>query len=566
MKTIFTFFQIVFSFLFLFIFSFCQSPKQSPNPEILPATVEKKYHYSKQISEIKKQMAKTYLYPEELNKPKAFQKAAIIATESFGHQILLPKSFYTKFQDSIQGDIIHDGELSDLIIIRNPNFENTTMQSDSVASQLEEEFTKIPFSQDLLESVMKILYLQNEALSLTNTDTIKWEEIQFVASEGYVSSFLGSSLMIYEKYEDLLRPKTMISIEIPLKETKSKRKIITFLKETSFLKKIGLQNEDELITINGNPIRYLSTETVNRMFKGKVGENIDISILRNQNEKYGFKVPLKENKPSDQKIAEGQILTGKYNFIYIKVSGFIKNNQSSATEMMKENYFTLMEDAKNKNIVIHGFVLDLRNNPGGFLDQIIECMRMLIPNGLLVTTQSSRTSPSMVYANQSTITELPLVVLINENTGSGSELIAGVIQHYHRGIILGSKSTGQGLVHILNKVSGEENSLIKIASSFLYLPNGKKFHETGITPNVWVSDLKEMDLNLFDAKNNEQINSTSESKEKYQKLDITSISQWIEQNGTFRQKIRSDNDKNLLPDYQLYRSLDFFSGYLATQK
>ncbi|TGL26161.1 peptidase S41 [Leptospira bourretii] len=566
MKTIFTFFQIVFSFLFLFIFSFCQSPKQSPNPEILPATVEKKYHYSKQISEIKKQMAKTYLYPEELNKPKAFQKAAIIATESFGHQILLPKSFYTKFQDSIQGDIIHDGELSDLIIIRNPNFENTTMQSDSVASQLEEEFTKIPFSQDLLESVMEILYLQNEALSLTNTDTIKWEEIQFVASEGYVSSFLGSSLMIYEKYEDLLRPKTVISIEIPLKETKSKRKIITTLQETSFLKKIGLQNEDELITINGNPIRYLSTETVNRMFKGKVGENIDISILRNQNEKYGFKVPLKENKPSDQKIAEGQILTGKYNFIYIKVSGFIKNNQSSATEMMKENYFTLMEDAKNKNIVIHGFVLDLRNNPGGFLDQIIECMRMLIPNGLLVTTQSSRTSPSMVYANQSTITELPLVVLINENTGSGSELIAGVIQHYHRGIILGSKSTGQGLVHILNKVSGEENSLIKIASSFLYLPNGKKFHETGITPNVWVSDLKEMDLNLFDAKNNEQINSTSESKEKYQKLDITSISQWIEQNGTFRQKIRSDNDKNLLPDYQLYRSLDFFSGYLATQK
>lgn len=566
MKTIFTFFQIVFSFLFLFIFSFCQSPKQSPNPEILTATVEKKYHYSKQISEIKKQMAKTYLYPEELNKPKAFQKAAITATESFGHQILLPKSFYAKFQDSIQGDIIHDGELSDLIIIRNPNFENTTMQSDSVASQLDEEFTKIPFSQDLLESVMEILYLQNEALSLTNTDTIKWEEIQFVASEGYVSSFLGSSLMIYEKYEDLLRPKTVISIEIPLKETKSKRKIITTLQETSFLKKIGLQNEDELITINGEPIRYLSTETVNRMFKGKVGENIDISILRNQNEKYGFKVPLKENKPSDQKIAEGQILTGKYNFIYIKVSGFIKNNQSSATEMIKENYFTLMEDAKNKNIVIHGFVLDLRNNPGGFLDQIIECMRMLIPNGLLVTTQSSRTSPSMVYANQSAITDLPLVVLINENTGSGSELIAGVIQYYHRGIILGSKSTGQGLVHILNKVSGEENSLIKIASSFLYLPNGKKFHETGITPNVWISDLKEMDHTLFDAKNNVQINSTTESKEKYQKLDITSISKWIEQNGTFRQKIKSDNDKNLLPDYQLYRSLVFFSGYLATQK
>ena len=567
MKTISTLFQIVFSFLFLFIFSFCQSPKQSPNPEILPATVEKKYHYSKQISEIKKQMAKTYLYPEELNKPKAFQKAAIIATESFGHQILLPKSFYAKFQYSIQGDIIHDRKLSDLIIIRNPNFENPTMQSDSVASQLEEEFTKIPFSQDLLESVMEILYLQNEALSLTNTDRTKWEEIQFVASEGYVSSFLGSSLMIYEKYEDLLlRPKTIISIEIPLKETKSKRKIITPLQETSFLKEIGLQNEDELITINGEPIRYLSIQTVNRMFKGKVGENIDISILRNQNEKYGFKIPLKENKPSDQKIVEGQIWTGKYNFIYIKVSGFIKNNQSSATEMIKENYFSLMEDAKNKNIVIHGFVLDLRNNPGGFLDQIIECMRMLIPNGLLVTTQSSRTSPSMVYANQSSITDLPLVVLINENTGSGSELIAGVIQHYHRGIILGSKSTGQGLVHVLNKVSGEENSLIKIASSFLYLPNGKKFHETGITPNVWVSDRKELDHNLFDAKNNVQINSTTESKEKYQRLDITTISQWIEQNGNSRQKINSEKEKGLLPDYQLYRSLDFFSGYLATQK
>ncbi|MCW7490571.1 S41 family peptidase [Leptospira meyeri] len=536
---------------------FCQSPKPIPLSEKLPIELEKTYQHSKQISAIKKQMALSYIYPKDLNNPKAFQRAAVFATESFENHILLPESFYLKYKDSIQGEIVQNGKLSNLVIIQNPNLENKVMLSDSVASQLEEEFTKITFTQDLLESVLQVLYSENP------NDT-NWQNILYAASEGYVSSFLGSSIIKLEKYEDILQPKTNISIDIQLRETNSKRKFITSLQDTSFLKKIGLQNGDELLAINGKPVRYLSIQTINHMLNGKIGSTIRVDVERNQ--KYSFEILLKENKPTEQKMVEGQIWTGKYNFIYIKVFGFLRDNQSNATNLIKEYYSTLTEEAKNKNIMIHGFVLDLRNNSGGYLDQIIECMRMLVPNGLLLTTQSSKAPTNMVYATQSTITDLPLVVLINGNTGSGSELIAGVIQHYRRGIILGSRSIGQGLVHTLNKVSGEDSLLIKITSSFLYLPNGKKFHESGITPDFWVSDQKEVDHNFLDVKNNIQVDSVAESKEKIPKLDISSINKWMEQNGSASQKIKSEKDKNHLPDYQLYRALDFFSGYLSTQE
>ncbi|TGL41357.1 S41 family peptidase [Leptospira perdikensis] len=559
MKLNFTNSRIIFSIQIslLSILLSCQSPKPIPLTEKFPIEAEKIYQHSKRISAIKKQMEFSYLYPKDLNNSKAFQRAAVLATESFENHILLPKSFYVKFQNSIQGVIIQDGVLSNLIIIQNPNLENKVMLSDSVASQLEDEFTKITFTQDLLESVLQVLYTEK-------TNDTNWENIIYAASEGYVSSFLGSSIMILEKYEVLLQPKTIISIDIPLKETNSKRKIITSLQDTSFLKNVGLQNNDELLAINDKPVRYLSIQTINHLLKGKIGSTIKVDVQRNQ--KYSIEIPIKENKSTEQKMIEGQIWTGKYNFIYIKVSGFLKNNQSSATNLIKENYFTLVEEAKNKNIIIHGFVFDLRNNSGGYFDQIIECMRMFVPNGLLVTTQTHKGPPNMVYANQSTITDLPMTILINGNTGSGSELIAGVIQHYQRGIILGSKSTGQGLVHTLNKVSGEDSLLIKITSSFLYLPNGKKFHESGITPDIWVSDQKELNPNFLDAKNHIQADSAGDSKEKNPKLDISSINQWIEQNGSASLKIKSEKDKNILPDYQLYHSLDFFSGYLATKK
>ncbi|XDD48423.1 S41 family peptidase [Leptospira sp. WS39.C2] len=193
-------------------------------------------------------------------------------------------------------------------------------------------------------------------------------------------------------------------------------------------------------------------------------------------------------------------------------------------------------------------------------------MRLFIPKGLLYST-STNYPFNEYFATNSILTDLPLFVLINENTGSGSELIAGVLRHHNRGTILGTKSLGQGLVHSLRKVPRFETYIIKYPTSFLYLPDGNKFHGPGITPDIWIGDGTNEFPKFFNPNSYTTDNTSDGTKPNHSKsqLDFSKIGQWVETNGSAKQNIQSDLKKGLTPDYQLLHSIDVFSGLLATK-
>lgn len=552
-----------------FFLLFCQFPTSKPSSTTPQKDIEKTYQYTKQLSAIKLQMGKTYLFPNDLENPNAYFTAAVYATEALDNHILFPKSFYLRYKDTIRGNILQERKLTDVVIIQNPNLENPIMNSDEVLFQLNDDIAKLSFTRDKLEDVMEVLYHQVEATKLANVVNVKWTDIEFAASEGYVSNCLQSSLIQTENYEELFKPQTIFSIYLPLTETKTKRKTITSVSNTSQLKQFGIQKNDEIIAINGKSIRYLSLLKIYSMLKGKLGESVKLSIKRNLDQTFQVEIPFLKSKPNEKnKIVFGEIWKGQHNILQIKVKGFIKGNDKTTTDLIKETYLESMADAKQKNISIHGIILDLRDNSGGYLHLIIECMRMFIPMGLLTTTKIGKRTPDEIYGNGSSITDLPLVVLINENTGSGSELIAGAVRLRKRGFIFGSKSTGQGIVHSMQKLMGYDSLILKITTSYLYLPNGKIFHGIGIEPDISISDEANVKIKFPELSPSHLSNLTKEGKDEISsntQLDESKLSLWVETNGTAKQTIQKESKQGLSPDYQLLHSLDVFAGILANQ-
>ncbi|TGL62542.1 S41 family peptidase [Leptospira jelokensis] len=564
---------LIGSFSIFLFFLTCQLPKQKSETLTTFSTLpglDKTYLYSKRITETKTLLQRNIIYPKELNLPSAHLAAAIVATERLGNHILLPKSFYHKYNTAIKGKVIQDGEMADVIVIQNPDLENPNLKTDETILELEGEFTKLPFGQGQLEEVMEVLNKQIHKKYKQPDSKQEWEKIEIAALEGYVSKLFSTTIFEQVLWEDSFKPKSFITISIPIKESKTKRKFIDLLRKSHSIKKLGFQTEDEILSINGNSVRFLSISTINSMLKGKVGESIKIEIQRNTNQILFLNIPLMANwsdESVEDKIVEAKILTGKYNFIHMKVLKFLKGNDSDSIKLIKDNYQSLMEEAKTKNITIHGFILDLRDNSGGFLDMVIECMRLFVPKGLLLSIQNRNAPPNESFATNSTMTDLPLVVLINENTGSGSEQIAGVIQYQNRGRVLGTKSFGQGIIHNLRHVPGFETFLIKFPTSFLYLPDGKTFHGIGITPDIWIADGANENPKFSKPSSNLTENESVEMQPKDSKflLDLPTISQWVEKNGSANERIQFELKAGQSPDYQLIHSLDVFSGILSTR-
>ena len=139
----------------------------------------------------------------------------------------------------------------------------------------------------------------------------------------------------------------------------------------------------------------------------------------------------------------------------------------------------------NKNEIV-GYVLDLRNNPGGLLDQAVNVTDIFLARGEIVSTRGRKKSDGSRYnaVKNDLIDGLPLVVLINQGSASASEIVAGALQDHKRAIIMGTKSFGKGSVQTI--LPSGENVAIKLTTARYYTPSGKSIQKTGIDPDILV--------------------------------------------------------------------------------
>ena len=256
------------------------------------------------------------------------------------------------------------------------------------------------------------------------------------------------------------------------------------------------------------------------IMRGKAGSKIKLTVNREDNKTLQIVIT---RAVIELKAVKAKILN---NIAYIRVSSF---NQKVDTQIIK----AISKFKKNNKII--GYVLDLRNNPGGLLDQAVNVTDVFLDRGEIVSTRGRfERDGSRFNAIKTDLTDgLPLVVLINQGSASASEIVAGALQDHKRAIIMGTKSFGKGSVQTI--LPSGENVALKLTTAKYYTPLGRSIQKTGIDPDILVEqfELKKSsesenpsrkEADLRGAIDNEQ-NSTKNDKEKEsskQKVDDSS--------------------------------------------
>ena len=238
---------------------------------------------------------------------------------------------------------------------------------------------------------------------------------------------------------------------------------------------VGVKAGDYIVKINEYQVQGKTlTEAVDLM-RGPVGSDIEITVRRKGVKKaIVFKITreiIKIQSVKSKKIND--------NIGYIRLTAF---NENSSTQIKKRiNEFT-------KDKKIKGYILDLRNNPGGLLSQAIKISDFFLTNGEIVSTKSRKESENRRwFANKGDIINgKVLIVLINYGSASASEIVAGALKDNKRAILLGENTYGKGSVQSI--IHLKNNGAIRLTISKYYLPSGKSISEVGITPDIEVAE------------------------------------------------------------------------------
>jgi len=240
----------------------------------------------------------------------------------------------------------------------------------------------------------------------------------------------------------------------------------------------GLRPGDLIVQIDGEPVMGLSlAEAVERM-RGPVNSEIKLTIKRDGRDPFDVKM-----KRAVVKIQSVKSQLQGDDVGYIRITSFNEQTDSGLQSAMKQ----LRAKAGSK---LTGIVLDLRNNPGGLLDQAIAVCDDFLDKGEIVSTRGRHAEDAQRYdAKQGDITDgLPVVVLINGGSASASEIVAGALQDHHRAILLGTKSFGKGSVQTIIQLPG--HGAMRLTTARYYTPSGRSIQAQGIEPDINVEPAK----------------------------------------------------------------------------
>jgi carboxyl-terminal processing protease len=235
------------------------------------------------------------------------------------------------------------------------------------------------------------------------------------------------------------------------------------------------------------------TDAVKKM-RGKVGEMVNLTVLR-ESEKKLLEFKIVRGIIKIQDIKEAIILEDQIGYIRL-----VEFRESTANDLNKAI-------EKLKKIGLNALILDLRNNPGGLLESAVDVVEKFIPKGkIIVSTKGRLASQNMEFLSTSsnTIVDLPMVVLINEGSASGSEIVAAALQDYKRAIILGTKSFGKGSVQTIIPLN--DGSALRLTTSKYFTPLNKQIHGKGVIPDIIVEEGKiELVVKEGEEKKNQEI-------------------------------------------------------------
>lgn len=236
--------------------------------------------------------------------------------------------------------------------------------------------------------------------------------------------------------------------------------------------KAGIKSGDKVLEVNGTSTKGLSLVESAQLMRGKLGESVDLKIMRT-----GF------DEPKVFKIVRGTVKIKSVKFTdlengygYFRITSFIENTS--------KDFKRHLEKFKKKNSEIKGFVIDLRQNPGGLLDQAVKLSDIFLDKGIIVSTigRDEKKREVLRAKEKGSHMGFPVIVLINEYSASASEIFAGAMKDNKRALIMGRRSFGKGSVQSVIKLG--DGSGLKLTVARYYTPSGRSIQAKGIDPDV----------------------------------------------------------------------------------
>ena len=251
-------------------------------------------------------------------------------------------------------------------------------------------------------------------------------------------------------------------------------KVITPIDDTP-ASRAGVKAGDYIVKINNIQVQGKSLSEAVELMRGPVGSGIEITIRRR-----GLKKALTLNIVREiiqVKSVKADLI--EKNIGYIRLTSF---NENSGDQIKKE----IKKLEKNKNL--KGYILDLRNNPGGLLTQAIKISDYFLDNGEIVSTKSRKAYENRKwFAKKGDLIEgKAMIVLINYGSASASEIVAGALKDHKRAILIGENSYGKGSVQSI--IPLKNKGAIRLTVAKYYLPSGKSISEVGVSPDIEVSE------------------------------------------------------------------------------
>ncbi|MCK5095133.1 MAG: S41 family peptidase, partial [Spirochaetes bacterium] len=305
----------------------------------------------------------------------------------------------------------------------------------------------------------------------------------------------------------------------------------------------GIKAGDKIIEINGESSEGFTTMDAVNLIRGKVGTSVNLTIRRESVQQplhFDITRGIIQLESVKSKVIENHIG-------YIRISSFSEHT----AEALEDHLYELTDQE------VDSLIIDLRNNPGGLLSSAIQITDMFLDKGTIVSIEGRVRGQDQVYkAHERTIApDIPIIVLVNGGSASGSEIVAGAIRDNNRGILVGTKTFGKGSVQTVRELP--DGSGIRITTALYYTPSGESIHKIGIEPDEVV---KEIEITEEESGAIEKINELELVKifvkdhKKYTKNEFNNFIEQLTQKGItlkpaiVRRLIKNELEKNRIPD------------------
>ncbi|MBP0005573.1 MAG: S41 family peptidase [Cyanobacteria bacterium SBC] len=243
----------------------------------------------------------------------------------------------------------------------------------------------------------------------------------------------------------------------------------------------GIRTGDLVLAIDGESTRDMTVDRAASLIRGAIGTPVTLTISRQDRQ---FDIALVRSRIELPAVTYQLKLEGNTRVGYMRLTEF----SSHAHEQM----YRAIEELKQQDV--EAFVLDLRGNPGGLLDVSVQIARMWIDRGSIVQTVDRHGNRENIEATRTALTDRPLAVLVDGNSASASEILAGALQDHERATIIGSQTFGKALVQSVNSLA--DGSGLAVTVAHYYTPNGTDISHRGISPDIRVELTGEEELQL----------------------------------------------------------------------